>query len=72
MQLAGIWYLTEWMRLGKPKETQFVEFGPGRGTLMSDMLRVSTLDKSEIPLLKMLDRHSPNSLIFIRPSAMFI
>ncbi|CDS09164.1 hypothetical protein LRAMOSA10524 [Lichtheimia ramosa] len=38
-ELAGIWYLTEWMRLGKPKETQFVEFGPGRGTLMSDMLR---------------------------------
>ena len=39
--MTGIWYLTEWMRLGKPKKTQLVELGPGRGTLMSDMLRVS-------------------------------
>ncbi|CEP15734.1 hypothetical protein [Parasitella parasitica] len=38
-ELCGIWYLTEWMRLGQPSKTQLVEFGPGRGTLMSDMLR---------------------------------
>ncbi|KAI8883568.1 DUF185-domain-containing protein [Backusella circina FSU 941] len=38
-ELCGIWYLTEWMRLGKPEKTQIIEFGPGRGTLMSDMLR---------------------------------
>ncbi|KAG2182781.1 hypothetical protein INT44_005761 [Umbelopsis vinacea] len=38
-ELAGIWYLTEWHRLGKPSKTQLVEFGPGRGTLMDDMLR---------------------------------
>ncbi|CAO3637037.1 unnamed protein product [Mucor hiemalis] len=38
-ELCGIWYLTEWMRLGQPEKTQIIEFGPGRGTLMSDMLR---------------------------------
>ncbi|KAK4513375.1 uncharacterized protein ATC70_005372 [Mucor velutinosus] len=38
-ELCGVWYLTEWMRLGQPSKTQIIEFGPGRGTLMSDMLR---------------------------------
>ncbi|KAL0078765.1 S-adenosyl-L-methionine-dependent methyltransferase [Phycomyces blakesleeanus] len=38
-ELSGIWYLTEWMRLGRPAKTQIIEFGPGRGTLMKDMLR---------------------------------
>ncbi|CAO3623536.1 unnamed protein product [Cunninghamella echinulata] len=38
-ELCGIWYLTEWMRLGKPDKTQIIEFGPGRGTLMNDMIR---------------------------------
>ncbi|KAI8983067.1 S-adenosyl-L-methionine-dependent methyltransferase [Pilobolus umbonatus] len=38
-ELCGLWYLTEWMRLGQPSKTQIIEFGPGRGTLMSDILR---------------------------------
>ncbi|KAI9301469.1 hypothetical protein BJ944DRAFT_243241 [Cunninghamella echinulata] len=39
-ELCGIWYLTEWMRLGKPDKTHIIEFGPGRGTLVNDMIRV--------------------------------
>ncbi|KAI8368355.1 S-adenosyl-L-methionine-dependent methyltransferase [Choanephora cucurbitarum] len=38
-ELCGLYYMTEWMRLGQPEKTQIIEFGPGRGTLMSDMLR---------------------------------
>lgn len=39
-ELVGIWHLTEWMKQNKPSSFRFVELGPGRGTLMSDVLRV--------------------------------
>lgn len=33
--------LSQWVKDGKPKSIRLVELGPGRGTLMADMLRVS-------------------------------
>ncbi|KAI1805663.1 DUF185 domain-containing protein [Daldinia bambusicola] len=38
-ELVGIWFVAEWMSQGRPKGVQFIEVGPGRGTLMDDMLR---------------------------------
>lgn len=39
-ELIGIWFLTEWMAQGrKSNGVELVEIGPGRGTLMDDMLR---------------------------------
>ena len=38
-ELIGLWCLTSWEKLGKPKDFSLVELGPGRGTLMSDILR---------------------------------
>ncbi|KXH39913.1 hypothetical protein CNYM01_13138 [Colletotrichum nymphaeae SA-01] len=39
-ELIGIWFVAEWLSQGKPsKGVELMEVGPGRGTLMDDMLR---------------------------------
>jgi NADH dehydrogenase [ubiquinone] 1 alpha subcomplex assembly factor 7 len=40
-ELLGIWLVAEWMAQGKVSSgVEVIEVGPGRGTLMDDMLRV--------------------------------
>lgn len=42
-ELVGLWLVAEWMAQGKTTEgVHIIEVGPGRGTLMDDMLRVCT------------------------------
>lgn len=38
-ELLGAWAVTMWEQIGRPRSFRFVELGPGRGTLMADMLR---------------------------------
>ncbi|CAN8097274.1 unnamed protein product [Discula destructiva] len=39
-ELIGIWFVAEWLAQGRPKTgVELIEVGPGRGTLMDDMLR---------------------------------
>ena len=38
-ELIGIWCVSEWDALARPDNVVLCEIGPGRGTLMSDMLR---------------------------------
>jgi NADH dehydrogenase [ubiquinone] 1 alpha subcomplex assembly factor 7 len=42
-ELIGLWAVTLWHMMGRPEAVQLVELGPGRGTLMADMLRVATV-----------------------------
>lgn len=44
-EVLAAWILQEWRRFQCPKPLHLVEFGPGRGTLMSDIAR--TLNKFE-------------------------
>lgn len=40
-ELIGIWCVDIWYKMGSPKDIQLVEIGPGRGTLMADLLRIT-------------------------------
>lgn len=42
-----VWFVTQWQSplLNKPEQIQLVELGPGRGTLMSDILQLATSSK---------------------------
>ena len=39
-ELVGVWVVAAWRGLGKPMPVTVAEIGPGRGTMMKDMLRV--------------------------------
>lgn len=39
-ELIGVWVAQVWEALGSPRRFALIELGPGRGTLMADMLRV--------------------------------
>lgn len=39
-ELVGAWLVHAWTEIGEPSRFNLVEMGPGRGTLMADVLRV--------------------------------
>ena len=43
VQLLAVWILSDWMSSGQPSNCQLVKLGPGRGTLLKDMLRVRNM-----------------------------
>jgi NADH dehydrogenase [ubiquinone] 1 alpha subcomplex assembly factor 7 len=40
-ELIGLWAAEVWATMGSPNPLRLIEFGPGRGTLMSDALRAA-------------------------------
>lgn len=43
-EVLGLWAVQSWQDMGKPETVQLIELGPGRGIMMSDMLRAGRLD----------------------------
>ncbi len=39
-ELIGVWAVVAWEAMGSPRDFVLAELGPGRGTLMADLLRV--------------------------------
>jgi len=42
-ELIGLWAVEMWRLIGEPAPFNFIELGPGRGTLMADALRAAKL-----------------------------
>lgn len=40
-ELIGVWCASVWRAIGSPENVRLVELGPGRGTMMLDMLRAA-------------------------------
>lgn len=38
-EMVGLWIVDCWQKMGRPVPVQLVELGPGRGTLMADIVR---------------------------------
>ncbi|KAL4017587.1 hypothetical protein IC575_021144 [Cucumis melo] len=38
-EMVGVWAMCLWEQMGRPEKVNLVELGPGRGTLMADLLR---------------------------------
>jgi NADH dehydrogenase [ubiquinone] 1 alpha subcomplex assembly factor 7 len=39
-EMIGVWIVLKWREMGSPTPLNLIELGPGRGTLMKDILRV--------------------------------
>src|SRR5262249_31113670 len=56
-ELLGLFLLEAWEKRGRPRPFHLVELGPGRGTLMADMLRATRvrpefLENAEVVLVE--------------------
>ena len=49
-ELIGVWLLGAWRAIGRPRPVTLAEIGPGRGTLMKDMVR--TLGQARAGILR--------------------
>jgi hypothetical protein len=44
-EIIGIWVLEKWIEMGSPSKFNLIELGPGRGSLMKDLLNITKHNK---------------------------
>ncbi|KAF5933579.1 hypothetical protein HYC85_029750 [Camellia sinensis] len=49
-EMVGVWAMCLWEQMGQPNRVNLIELGPGRGTLMADLLRASMAFSSSLSL----------------------
>ncbi len=57
-EMVGLWHAVNWLNMGSPDKIHLIEIGPGRATLMQDVLRAmkvipGLLDAIEVHLVEM-------------------
>lgn len=45
-EILGLWCVQSWRDMGRPERLQLIELGPGRGIMMSDILRAAKVDRA--------------------------
>ncbi|XP_028780476.1 protein arginine methyltransferase NDUFAF7, mitochondrial-like [Neltuma alba] len=50
-EMIGVWVMCLWEQMGQPQRVNLIELGPGRGTLMADLLRGASKFKKFIQSL---------------------
>lgn len=50
-EMVGVWVMCLWEQMGQPQRVNLVELGPGRGTLMADLLRGASKFKNFVESL---------------------
>ncbi|KAL8471512.1 hypothetical protein ACS0TY_028325 [Phlomoides rotata] len=51
-EMIGVWVMCLWEQMGQPNKVNLVELGPGRGTLMADLLRGASKFKNFVDSLQ--------------------
>jgi len=51
-EIIGLWCIQSWKDMGCPDTLHLIELGPGRGIMMSDILRAGQLDKAFIKAVR--------------------
>ncbi|KAL4402537.1 protein-arginine omega-N symmetric methyltransferase [Malassezia pachydermatis] len=69
-ELMAIFFISRWQSAGQPSRVRLVELGPGRGTLLSDMLRTFAAFPDMLAALRSIELVEASPLFIERQEAM--